>query len=185
MNAVDRLIQRIRIQVAAAYIPSQSELLDIGCSLGEIFEILGNKITRGIGIDPDIDKTTKRDHITLIPGLFPEDIPASLGEFDIITILAVLEHIPPDKLPEFTRACEKHLKPGGYIIVTVPSERVDSILEIMLKLRIIDGMSLEQHHGFEPSQVPALFQAIHGITLIKHRKFELGLNNLFVFQKAL
>jgi hypothetical protein len=45
-------------------------------------------------------------------------------------------------------------------------------------------MSLEEHYGFDPSCVPSLF-SVGKLELIKAKKFQLGLNNLFVFRRAL
>jgi hypothetical protein len=74
------------------------------------------------------------------------------------------------------------LKPKGRVIVTVPSPQVDYILEILLKLKLIDGMSLEEHYGFKPSDTEIIFSK--GFKLIKKKKFQLGLNNLYVFEKV-
>jgi hypothetical protein len=43
-------------------------------------------------------------------------------------------------------------------------------------------MSLEEHYGFEPSVVPALF-GVADMRLVKASVFQLGCNNLFVFQR--
>jgi 2-polyprenyl-3-methyl-5-hydroxy-6-metoxy-1,4-benzoquinol methylase len=188
MNFVDRLIQRIRIRQAAAYIPDGARLLDIGCDDGAIFELLGNKLSGGVGIDPNLAETVERSNYQLIAGFFPDDFPSwdkkYRESFDAITILAVLEHISLEKQRDFAEACVRCLKPDGVILVTIPSERVDAILDIMQQLRIIDGMSLDEHFGFSPAQVPGLFEAIGGVALVEHKRFELGLNNLYVFRKV-
>jgi hypothetical protein len=57
------------------------------------------------------------------------------------------------------------------------------VLRVLKTLRLIDGMALEQHHGFRPSEVGPLFEAV-GMKLTVRRRFQLGLNNLFVFSKA-
>jgi hypothetical protein len=49
-------------------------------------------------------------------------------------------------------------------------------------VRLIDGMSLEQHYGYDITQTPALFCSA-GFTLLNAKKFQFGLNNLFVFEK--
>ena len=47
----------------------------------------------------------------------------------MITMLAVLEHVPEDAQAELAAACERILKPGGRVVITVPSPQVDTILE--------------------------------------------------------
>ena len=81
-------------------------------------------------------------------------------------MLAVLEHIPPHEQPGLAAACARHLKPGGYVIITVPNPIVDRILSWLKFLKLIDGMSLEEHYGFEPSLVPGLF-GVAGMRLVK------------------
>jgi hypothetical protein len=53
-----------------------------------------------------------------------------------------------------------------------------------LAVRLIDGMSLEQHHGFDPRQTRSVFEPC-GLRLVRASRFQLGFNNLFVFQKPL
>ena len=97
-------------------------------------------------------------------------------------MLAVLEHVPSEEQAALARACFQCLVPAGLVALTVPSPAVDRILGALRCMRLIDGMALEQHYGFEPDQTIALFTGA-GFRLVSHRRFELGLNNLFVFQK--
>jgi hypothetical protein len=60
---------------------------------------------------------------------------------------------------------------------------VDRLLDILLHLRLAHGMAVEEHHGFNPRSVPEIFGSRGELLLIRHRKFQLGLNNLFVFEK--
>jgi hypothetical protein len=118
----------------------------------------------------------------LIAGRFPEDLPDP-RPFDAITMLAVLEHVKPEQQSQLAKHCARFLKPEGCLIITVPSPKVDRILSLLKLLRLINGMSLEQHYGFDASQTPSIF-AVDGLTLVKSAKFQLGLNNLFVFKKT-
>ena len=43
-------------------------------------------------------------------------------------------------------------------------------------------MALEQHYGFDPRETPTLFE-VGGMELVKASRFQLELNNLFVFKK--
>jgi len=172
----------LRIQKAGNYIHPGTRLLDIGCADGVIFRRLYRKITYGIGIDPDIEQEYTTDSYKLIKGRFPQDLPTNSGPYDVITLLAVLEHIPVTEHLKLAEDIYNHLNIGGFVIITVPSPRVDKILKILKFIRLIDGMSLEQHYGFDVSMVGhTLTQG--GLKFVKHRKFQFGLNNLFLFQK--
>jgi 2-polyprenyl-3-methyl-5-hydroxy-6-metoxy-1,4-benzoquinol methylase len=180
VTTLDRIIQRWRIQVALGYIPRDARLLDIGSADGELLRLLGRATS--VGIDPLVEKPGHHAFGELIRGNFPNDLPESTT-FDAITLLAVLEHVPSDAQPAFVHAIVRCLSPGGIVVLSVPSARVDAILAVLRMLRLIHGMSLEQHYGFAaPSTVP-LFEAA-ALQLAVHRKFEFGLNNLFVFTKA-
>jgi hypothetical protein len=53
---------------------------------------------------------------------------------------------------------------------------------MLLRLGVVDGMSLEEHHGFDVNEIPEIFEN-GGFVLMKWRKFQFGLNNLFVFER--
>ena len=69
------------------------------------------------------------------------------------------------------------------MIITVPAKAVDHILAVLRWLRLIDGMSLEEHYGFEPADTARIFAA-PGFKLLHRSKFQLGLNHLFVFERT-
>ncbi len=183
MRALDRFLQRWRIAKVLPFIPCGARVLDIGCADGALFHILGNHICEGIGLDPTLSSRVKGQNFDLIPGNFPDGL-TETEPFDVITLLAVLEHIPEPELRPFADNCVFWLKPGGLLIITTPSPHADYILNILMALRLIDGMSLEEHHGFDPQQTPAIF-SMPALKLVKSAKFQLYFNNLFIFQKAI
>jgi len=180
MKALDRFIQNRRIDQVRPYLQPGARVLDIGCADGALFRRAAG-ISDYTGIDPTLTAPEERPHFRTIRGTFPEALPDSIP-FDAITLLAVLEHIPPVQLPGFAAACATHLKPGAVLLVTVPSPLVDRILDILRWARLIDGMALEEHHGFAADQTPGIFAGA-GLELVRRRRFQLGLNNLFVFRK--
>jgi SAM-dependent methyltransferase len=154
-------------------------VLDIGCADGALFHQCP-ELTDGVGIDPDVVAPSKVGGNVLVPGLFPADLPDD-RPFDAITMLAVLEHIPMDAQAGLARDCAAHLKPGGHLIITVPSPMVDHILSALRAVRLIDGMSLEQHFGFDVATTRPTFEG-GGLELVREKRFQLGLNNLFVLR---
>lgn len=179
MKALDYFLQRWRINKARSYVKGKS-VLDIGSFDGALYRLLPG-IKYYFGIDPEVKNEVKQPSYNLVRGLFPQQVPDNL-RFDVITLLAVLEHIPPDQQHPLARNCHQYLNPGGYLIITVPSPFVDVILDVLKFLRLIDGMCIEEHYGFDIRQTPGIFES-GGLRLVKKEAFQLGLNNLFIFMK--
>ncbi|MCF8254534.1 MAG: class I SAM-dependent methyltransferase [Bacteroidia bacterium] len=181
MKALDKYLQRVRIQKARNFIQKNDSVLDIGSVDGIMFESWKGHISKGVGVDPTLKEPIKTELYSLYPGYFPEACPK--GEtFNAITLLAVLEHIPTTQQKELAKNCFEYLKPKGKLIITVPSPQVDTILEILLKLGLIEGMSLEEHYGYKPGDTESIFTSPY-FKLLHKEKFQLGLNNLFVFER--
>ena len=186
MTLLDRALQQWRIRKAATFLKPGDRVLDIGCADGTLFRLV-HWLGESVGMDPDfqLDHAAELPNVRFIRGLFPQ---ALLTEkwprmvFDAITMLAVLEHITPDQHPALVSGCARLLRQGGRLIITVPSPVVDHVLAVLTTMRLVHGMSLEQHHGFEPHQTAAIFSE-RGFQPIAHHRFQLGLNNLFVFQR--
>ncbi len=182
MKPVDKFLQRWRIKKVRPFIPEGSRVLDIGCADGTLFWMLKSRITEYVGIDPLLSESVDEGAFKLIPGKFPKDLP-EMPPFDAITMLAVIEHFPEDYQREIAIACVRFLRQDGVLILTTPSPMVDQLLDVMAGLKIIDGMSsLQEHYGFDVRQIPNIF-TLDNLKLVVHSRFQLGLNNLFVFRK--
>jgi SAM-dependent methyltransferase len=179
MRRFDYILQEWRARMARPWIPAGANVLDIGCFQGEFLQSMGNRIGRSIGIDP-LARPVESERIQLLPELFREPMPFPDASFDAIVMLATLEHIQ-DKNP-IGRESYRLLRSGGRLIITVPSKAVDHIMDILCRLRIADGLCLEEHHGYDPNDTPRVF-APHGFALERSRRFQLGLNHLFVLSK--
>lgn len=180
MRQGDVILQHWRIRMAARQLPQGAHVLDIGCCDGLLFSVLEDRIASGVGVDSD---SVPEDYgeFRFIRGRAPDDLPS--GEtFDAITMLAVLEHIPTDAQRQLAEDCWALLKPNGRVICTVPSPRVDSLIQLGKRLRILDGMQEHEHYGFEPSHTVSVFVE-RGFTLRRAHRFQFGLNHLFAFDK--
>jgi SAM-dependent methyltransferase len=179
MRFIDRMLQNWRARKARGWIPAGARVLDIGCHQGELLKSLGDRIGPSVGYDP-LAKAEDGPNFCLVPDLFPVPSPYEDATFDVVVMLATLEHIR-DKGP-FAEEFFRVLRPGGRVIITVPSQWVDNIVHTLCKLGLADGMSLEEHHGFDPCTTPDIF-GDRGFALERWRRFQLGLNHLFVFRK--
>jgi SAM-dependent methyltransferase len=182
MKLLDRVLRDWRIAQATSQIPPGAEVLDVGCHDGALFRAIGPALRRGLGVDGDLLGELEGERYLLRPGHFPEAVGAHEGPFDVVTMLAVFEHIPVEAQASIVRSCWDLLRPGGMVVITVPAPLVDTILDVLMQLRLLDGMETDQHYGFEPSDLVPLFTD-GGFETMVERRFQLGLNNLFVFRR--
>jgi SAM-dependent methyltransferase len=96
--------------------------LDVGCATGFLVEVLRERGIDAAGCDVSefaIDHAAPGavGHIR-VANLFA-GLPWGDGAFELVTALEILEHLPPDRVPEalaeLKRVC------GGYLYATVPS----------------------------------------------------------------
>ncbi len=179
MRLLDKVLMRWRFRMALRWVPPGVALLDVGCHQGEFFRRLGTRLGSGVGFDPLAQPYTG-ERFRLVAEAFPPATPLPPASFDAIVMLAALEHIRDNA--DLPGELHRLLRPGGRLILTVPSPSVDALVDLLCRLRLADGMSVEQHYGFSPGEVPTLFPPA-GFTLEHRQRFQLGLNNLFVFRK--
>jgi SAM-dependent methyltransferase len=179
MKALDRYLQNWRIARALPYIHDGDRLLDVGCFDRTLIDQVAGRVSLAVGLDP-LAEDESDGVVQMVRGTLADTRGFPAESFDCITMLAVFEHLEDHRAA--CETCLRLLKPGGRVVLTVPRPEVDLILHVLTALRIIDGMSVEEHHGFDVRTVPNLFAEV-GLPLHTRRAFQLGLNNLFVFEK--
>ncbi len=178
-TSLDHFIARQRFRAAYPHIRKGARVCDLGCGLDAAFlGFAAERIASGVGVDDQV-----RDSATgkwqRVRADIRKPLPLDSGHFDNVVMLAVLEHLP-DPEPVL---CEAYriLAPGGSLILTWPSAKVDPILKVLHVLRLVsDEMESDEHQKRIP--VATLEQMLHriGFTDFLHYTFELGLNNLLV-----
>lgn len=180
MKTGDYLIQMWRMRVAAHWIPRGSRILDVGCHQGEFFRFLGKRIAPSVGLDPLYQHNATSTVHQFFAREFQEGLPFEEQSFNVITMLATIEHM--QQKAAIAREAKRLLCLGGRVVITVPSLMVDKILSVLLVLHLVDGMSLEEHHGFQPAELPTIFMQ-EGFKFTKLQRFQFGLNNLYIFER--
>jgi 2-polyprenyl-3-methyl-5-hydroxy-6-metoxy-1,4-benzoquinol methylase len=118
-----------------AQVPSGKKVLDVGCNRGGLGVALkeadpGREVW---GIEP----TEAADHAAAVlykavRGFFPADVPGDWSDFDVITFVDVLEHIPDPW--EALRATRSLLAPTGRVLALIPNIRCIQVsLELLLR----------------------------------------------------
>ncbi|MFN4762588.1 class I SAM-dependent methyltransferase [Gillisia sp. Q332] len=96
-------------------------VLDIGCGEGRFLGLLNHEIERKVGVD------LSERPILFAKAFHPEiefqaKDAADLQEtFDVVTAIEVLEHIPDEQITQFLSTMYSRTKPGGHIIICVPT----------------------------------------------------------------
>lgn len=177
---LDEILEFLRFTKVEPYIREGATLLDIGAGDGNFLRYLNGHLQSGVGIDAHLKHTVAFGTCRLVPGTFPEDFKATDRTFDVITMMAVAEHIPMANYPAVEKACWKYLKPNGHLIITVQHPRVEKLLDGLKALRIVEGFSMHEHYGFNPDCLLDIFSRW---TLIKREHWGFRCNNLFLFRK--
>lgn len=184
MKQLDKFIRNWRVKVALKNKPLiMDNVFDIGCDDGYLLQKLSYTTKRQDGIDPRLTTSSIGQNSEIKQGFFPSSIEAHQmkGTYDAIFALAVFEHFTENDIKQSASVISKMLSPKGRLILTVPHPFVDKILDVLLSLRLIEGQALEEHHGFDPEELLNYFST--SLKLVKRSKFQLGLNNVFVFER--
>jgi SAM-dependent methyltransferase len=185
MKYLDRFLQNWRYSAAEPFVTPGCDVLDIGGFDGSFLFRMHDRIRSGVCIDPLVQE--RRDgKIICMQSRITGSLPFPDAAFDLVTMFAVYEHLDRNR-SVVTREIARVSRPGGKVILTVPSAAVDSIIKMLFSLRLIDGMTdstnlIEEHHRYDPSETTTIF-AENGLSLLRRTRFQFGLNNLFVFEK--
>lgn len=184
MTLLDRFLRYWRVEVALKNRPKVMEnVFDIGCDNGYLLQKLSPITKRQDGVDLRLsaDLISHKSEIKI--GSFPSAVEdyQMRGTYDAIFALAVFEHFSEKDIQQSASVVSCMLSPEGRLIITVPHPFVDKILDVLFFLHLIDGQSLDEHHGFDPEALLTLFSG--SLRLIKRERFQFGLNNIFVFRK--
>ena len=169
-------------------------LLDVGCGTFPYF-LTQVRFARRVGLDRHVaDEAPKHpQYPSEAAGLelhnfdidHAERLPFDDATFDVVTMLAVFEHIRPERMPILLSEIERVLKPGGRVILTTPSWWTERILTAMAELRLVSAEEIDEHQPhYSPKTIRAAFENsnFRGKP-VKIGTFELGMNTWAVVEK--
>jgi 2-polyprenyl-3-methyl-5-hydroxy-6-metoxy-1,4-benzoquinol methylase len=127
-----RLIQSLRTHICPLdtiieCIPSGTEVFDIGCGCGALLAVLTDmgKIDFGEGVDPNPETIvvaqqvtqqfkSNNVHLNFTVASSWEDWPDQ--QFDVVTLIDVMHHVPMPVRPKFFREAAKRVRAGGSLV---------------------------------------------------------------------
>jgi SAM-dependent methyltransferase len=101
-----------------------ASILDIGCGDGRLLASLGDTISRKVGID------LSERAIAFARAFAPNvewvcgDVADLPDEFECVSLIEVLEHIPDEAMQDFLDTAISKLATGGLLVVTVPTTKL-------------------------------------------------------------
>lgn len=168
-------------RLAAALPHLAGRVLDYGCGTGALAGIIPAE--RYAGTDPDeeslaIARKSHPEH-----GFYHPDDPAlSNRKFDSIALLAVLEHV--DDRAGFLRALGGMLSENGRIVLTTPGPAAGPVHSAGSALGLFSREASEEHGSLIGGRAMKLIAREAGFRITLKRRFLLGMNQLFVLEKA-
>lgn len=186
-NTLDLFICRWRSRIVRRAIRTGSSVLDFGCGHQALFlQSVQRDISSGIGLDYDATPGRLAANIEVSNFHFKDRLNFPDRSFDHVTILAVLEHIPLDKVEVLFREFLRILKPGGSVLLTTPTPASKPLLEFLaFKLKIISGPEIADHkHYWSQEDINTLAARI-GYTCETYHTFQFGLNSFAKFTRPI
>src|SRR5574340_186476 len=148
---LEPLLARLRTQRANRLIPADlrnGRILDIGCGSFPYF-LAHTAFKEKFAVDqlPMPKETADRNRIEFFelnlnrqPSLPFED-----EYFEVVSLLAVVEHLEPDSMAILFRECYRVLKPDGMVVLSTPAAWSDGLLHIMAHLNLVSAEEIHEH----------------------------------------
>jgi SAM-dependent methyltransferase len=151
---LEGFLARQRASMADRLIPDAARsgrILDIGCGSFPLF-LQTVRFAEKYGMDKMASSDALRfsgGGISIAHRDIAEDqqLPYSDGFFDVITMLAVFEHIEPAHHPCILKEIYRTLRREGYFVMTTPAPWTDRILRLLASWNMVSGEEIEEHKG--------------------------------------
>ena len=105
---------------------------------------------------------------------------------DVVTMLAVFEHLEPGKAVPLLREVRRVLRDGGLLVMTTPAPWVDGLLRFLARVKLVSAEEIDEHQNVCSGVAlrEMLEQAGFAPTAIATGAFEVGMNLWAVAQKV-
>lgn len=181
---LEPLLARLRTQRANSLIPPalrSGRILDIGCGSFPYF-LAHTAFEEKFAVDqlPMPAETASRNRIEFFELNLNQEprLPFEADYFDLVSLLAVVEHLNPDSMALLFQECRRVLRPAGMVILTTPAAWSDGLLHAMAHLNLVSAEEIHEHaFAYTMPLIGWHFgQAGFQMTKVKFGYFELMLN---------
>lgn len=145
---LEGFLARLRADQANKLIPPElrsGRILDIGCG-SEPYFLAHTSFTEKFAIDQFTTSLGSEEiswhslDLNANPHLPFED-----GFFNVIAMLAVVEHLDPARLVELFRESRRVLAKDGIVILTTPASWSDKLLKLMAQVGLVSKEEIDDH----------------------------------------
>jgi SAM-dependent methyltransferase len=154
-------------------------ILDIGCGSYPAF-LRGTRFAERFGLDRVAIADINEAGLKLVEYDIADrsGLPFESGFFDVVTMLAVFEHLETQSLRSLLQEIRRVLRPGGTYVMTTPVRWTEGILKVMSRLRLVSDEEVSEHKAqYSHAEVVALLLDAGFVRQqIRHGTFELGMN---------
>lgn len=183
---LEPILRRMRVKKVLPTIQRYPDcrLLDVGCGWDyRLLKTIEPCIGSGVGIDFKV-REMESTKIKTVRMWMAGSLPFESESFDIVTMLAVLEHLS-DPLGMMSET-ERVLKKEGRLVLTVPSKIAKPVLEFLAyRLHIVSEVEMKDHKQYFNRHDLRELLCQSGMTIEEHRYFQMGMNNYCVAMKAM
>jgi SAM-dependent methyltransferase len=178
---LEPLLAQLRARQANKLIPPglrHGRVLDIGCGSDPYF-LAHTSFKEKFAID-QLPARDDRPDITWYTVDLDSDttLPFQARYFNVITMLAVVEHLNPEMLRELFRECHRVLRKDGMVVLTTPAAWSDRILKVMARLKLVSKEEIDDHVYAYTLPLLGWYFGAAGFSMhkLKFGYFEFGLN---------
>jgi len=186
---LEQFLAKKRAKLANKFIASEKRsgrILDVGCGSYPYF-LETTTFKEKYGIDQTVDlMAIKNSNITLKKfKIDKKTLPFQNDYFDVITMLAVFEHIENNDLVPILKEICRMLKQNGIFIITTPAPWSDKLLHFMARVGLISAEEIHEHkHNQSRLKIEHIIaEAGFAESKIRSGYFELGFNMWFTARK--
>lgn len=134
-------------------------LLDIGCGTYPFF-LERTDFMEKTGLDKIAGPVAENPAFSLVNFDIEtgQPFPFKDGYFEVITMLAVIEHIKPEIVTRIIEECYRILKEKGLLIITTPASWTEGLLKVMATAGLVSIEEIAEHKDvYDPPKLRSIF----------------------------
>jgi 2-polyprenyl-3-methyl-5-hydroxy-6-metoxy-1,4-benzoquinol methylase len=175
-GVLSNFLREQRLRAASGHL--RGRILDVGCGVGALAPLCSAGDYVGVDQDPASIDLARQRHSGY---RFEASIPAD-ERFDVIVLLAVIEHVPDPA--GFLRPMVDCLAEGGCFVLTTPYRRAAWMHGLGAKVGLCSAEADAEHEIFFDRPIMEEIAASAGLRISEYRRFLFGVNQLFLLERS-